>query len=127
VSETDIGGVTYHANYFIYSEHARSELFKEIEFDQMKLVRDEHKGFMVAEVNAVYKAPSTLDDVLTIHTSISDVSDKKLIFTHQIYKNSRFEDPIAIVTARLVCVDSNIYRPTSIPEFLKTKLTKFSE
>lgn len=125
VSETDLGGVTYYANYLKYIEHARTEFYNAIGFNQMDMLKNLNVGFMVSKTTVDYKAPSTLDDKLIITTQIDEVNKTNYSINHKIYKNSIESKPITLVSAVLVCVNAKTLRPTQIPEGMTDALNQY--
>jgi acyl-CoA thioester hydrolase len=125
VSDTDIGGVTYYSNYLKFIEHARSELYSDMGFNQMDMLNDLNIGFMVSQTSIEYKSPSTLNDKLIITTQVTDIGRTKLSTSHKIYKNSLDSKPITLVTATLVCVDAKLLRPKQMPEEIKDALINY--
>ena len=83
--DTDAGGVVYNANYLRYFEIGRTELMREWIAPYSAI---EKLGFVlpVTESWLRYKAPAIYDDLLTIETSISEVSRIKCKFSCKIYR-----------------------------------------
>jgi acyl-CoA thioester hydrolase len=125
VSDTDVGGVVYHANYLTYAEHARSELLSTLGIKQLAFLKSHNMGFMVAEANVEYKQSSYLDDQIIIKTTITSITNSTLTFSHVFHRNSIDSDPINIIKIRLVCIDGDKYRPVGIPENLVNDFKKY--
>lgn len=87
--DTDAGGIVYNANYLRYFEIGRTELMREWIFSYSEI---EDRGFVlpVTECWARYKAPAFYDDLLTIETSITEVTRIKCKFS---YRVCRQENP----------------------------------
>lgn len=127
VSETDLGGVTYYANYLKYIEHARTEFYNEMGYKQLDMLNNLNIGFMVSRTNVEYKAPSTLDDRLIITTQVGEINKTNFSINHKIYKNTTDSKPITLVSAVLVCVNAKTLRPTQMPEGMRDALSQYVE
>ena len=67
-SDTDAGGIVYHARYLDFAEHARTELLRTIaseEAIQNRLLSD-RIGFVVKALSIEYHLPAYLDDLLEV-------------------------------------------------------------
>ncbi|SDO50785.1 acyl-CoA thioesterase [Desulforhopalus singaporensis] len=86
--DTDAAGVVYNANYLRYFEKGRTELMREWICTYSDI---EKMGFIlpVTECWARYKAPAKYDDLLTIETSISELSKYKCKFAYRIVREDR--------------------------------------
>lgn len=125
VSDTDVGGVVYHANYLAYAEHARSELMSTLGIKQLAFLKSHNMGFMVAEANIEYRQSSYLDDQIIIKSTITNITNSTLTFEHVFYRNNIESEPINIIKIRLVCIDGVKYRPVSIPETFVNDFKKY--
>lgn len=83
--DTDAGGVVYNANYLRYFEIGRTELMREWVCPYSKI---EKLGFVlpVIECWSRYKSPAFYDDLLTIETTIAEVSKLKCKFSYRILR-----------------------------------------
>lgn len=83
--DTDAGGVVYNANYLRYFEIGRTELMREWICSYSEI---EKRGFVlpVTETWARYKAPALYDDLLTIETTVAELSRIKCKFSYKVYK-----------------------------------------
>lgn len=118
-AETDQMQVVYYGNYFVWFEIARTELFRELGFEYTEL---EKEGFflMVVEASCQYKAPCKYDDLISIHTNISEVKNSSLSFDYQIYKDGKL-----ISVGKTTHVFCNRERsPLGIPSKVKETIEK---
>lgn len=83
--DTDMGGIVYYANYLKYIERGRSVWVQDIGVDQMAM-RDAGYVFAVRRVEADYKAPARLDDLLTVQTSVRSVSGARLVMDQEVLR-----------------------------------------
>ncbi|GMN03088.1 YbgC/FadM family acyl-CoA thioesterase [Erythrobacter sp. MTPC3] len=68
--DTDLSGITYHANYLRWFERARSDLLRMLDIDQRAEIEAGGEGgaYAVSEVNLKYLRPAKLDDDVVIET-----------------------------------------------------------
>jgi len=89
--DTDAAGVVYNANYLRYFEIGRTELMREWICTYSDI---EKMGFVlpVTETWTRYKAPAVYDDLLTIETSIAELSKFKFKFTYRVVREEPGSD-----------------------------------
>ena len=68
-AETDATGIVYYANYFIYFELGRLEMFRELDLPY-------DRRLPIAETYCRYHASACFDDQLEIHTSLEEVRSR---------------------------------------------------
>ena len=75
-AETDQMGVVYHANYLIWMEIGRVELMRSlgVEYKEMEAQDDCH--IVVVDVHCRYLRSARYDEVLRIHTIISEARSR---------------------------------------------------
>lgn len=66
--DTDLSGITYHANYLRWFERARSDLLRLLEIDQRAAIEAGEGAYAVADINLKYLRPARLDDDIVIET-----------------------------------------------------------
>ncbi len=71
--DTDLSGITYHANYLRWFERARSDLLRLLDIDQRGAIEAGEGAYAVSEVNLKYLRPARLDDDVTIETTCTEV------------------------------------------------------
>ena len=100
--DTDAGGVVYHANYLGYFERARTEFMRQRGLSVQQL-HEEGYIFPVVRVEADFRSPARLDDLVRIDTTVVDVG--KTSFT-LLQRAVRLPDERVLVEAKitLVCV-----------------------
>jgi acyl-CoA thioester hydrolase len=79
--ETDQMGYLYYGNYALYYEVGRAEAIRELGFTYKQL---EEMGVMmpVAELNAKYYRPALYDDLITVKTSLQELTGGTKIQFH---------------------------------------------
>ncbi len=71
--DTDLSGITYHANYLRWFERARSDLLRRLEIDQRSAIEQGIGAYAVSEFSIKYLQPAKLDDDLVIVTSCTQM------------------------------------------------------
>ena len=76
--DTDLSGITYHANYLRWFERARSDLVRMLGIDQRAAIEagargEEGGAYAVSEVNLKYLRPAKLDDDVVIETTCTEL------------------------------------------------------
>ena len=71
--DTDLSGITYHANYLRWFERARSDLLRLLGIDQRAAIEAGEGAWAVAEVNLRYLKPARLDDDVVITTTCTEL------------------------------------------------------
>ncbi|MBU0910821.1 MAG: acyl-CoA thioesterase [Proteobacteria bacterium] len=81
--DTDAGGVVYNANYLRFFELARSSFMRQYVSSYKEI---EEAGFILPVVESYlrYKAPARYDDLLTIKTSMQQISNFSWRFNHHV-------------------------------------------
>ena len=72
-SDTDAGGVVYHAAYINFYDRARTEFFRARGVDSTSL-SGRQRVFVVKKINIEYLSPAILDDLLNVKTVITSSS-----------------------------------------------------
>lgn len=112
--DTDAAGIVYYANYLKFAERARTEWLRAVGFEQEKLRAESGLGFVVAHLEANYKIPARLDDLITIETSLQQHS-KVHMTMRQVLKKG--DTTLVELGVKIACVDKN-GKPARIPEQL---------
>ena len=88
--DTDAAGVVFYANYFKFTERARTELI----YEKLKLKHLELKDkfdviFVVKSLSSKYLAPAKFEDDLTVVSKIVEKSPVKLVLEQNIEKGNK--------------------------------------
>ena len=118
-SDTDAGGIVYHASYIDWAEHGRTEMLKELVPDktQAELAEgDDGILILVRSINIEYQKPGYLDDIITVHTSIEEVRRLSCTVRQTVKRGG---DVLADLRVGLAFVNAKTKRPALIPDFIK--------
>ena len=121
--DTDLSGITYHANYLRWFERARSDLVRMLEIDQRDAIERGLGAYAVSEVNLKYLRPAKLDDDVLIETNCTDLRAASCRM-HQ--KAFRGDELLAEAHFRVGFVAPD-GRPTRQPEEWRDAFTRFME
>lgn len=121
-AETDQMGIVHHANYPVYYEMGRTEMFREIglPYDEM-----ERRGIMLPLVNlhCDYKKPAYYDQELTLTTMVKEMPSTRIRFDYRL--TNQAGETINEGYTTLVFMDSQKRRPVRIPTDLAKELEKY--
>jgi acyl-CoA thioester hydrolase len=119
--DTDAGGVVYYANYLKYIERARSEMLRELGFEQDQVENDFGVIFVVRSVVANYFNPAKFNEIIEVRTDIKMIRKASLIFSQKIMnieKNTVLFD----AEVKVVSVLTQNFKPCGIPQVISEKL-----
>ena len=119
-ADTDTMQVVYYANYFVWFETGRVELFRSRGLVYKDL---EEMGWYtpVVEAGASYKAPARFDDELVVRTRIARMGNSSIRFENEVFKLPGME---------LLCTGHTVHvlvgadgKPRQIPEEIRSRLS----
>jgi acyl-CoA thioester hydrolase len=116
--ETDQMGVAYYSNYFVWFEVGRTELLRSIGLPYSRIEHDMKISLIIADARCSYKAPVRYDDLITVHTCITETGRSSVKFSCKI---SRDNTLVAEGSTIHVCIGSN-GKPKRLPVELKEAL-----
>jgi tol-pal system-associated acyl-CoA thioesterase len=123
LEDTDAQGVVYNASYFRFMERARTECLRDRGIDHDRL-REEHGVMLVlASIEAVFKAPARLSDMLYVSAAVDDATGARLCFKQQVRRHSADGEVVCEGAAEVACMDARGGRPRRIPATLRSELT----
>ena len=123
--DTDAGGVVYHSNYLNFFERARTEMLRDLGFEQNELREKNGVIFAVRSMQIDYLRPAKFNDLLAVSATISQTKKASLTFEQTI---KRKDEILCTASCRIVCLDADKFLPIAIPDFLLQQfLTKTNE
>lgn len=87
-AETDQMGIVYHANFLIWFEVGRSELFRTRGFSYKDVEDNAGALMVVAESYCRFKSPAYYEDSLTVRTKVLELRSRSLRFVYEIHRTS---------------------------------------
>ncbi len=121
--DTDLSGITYHANYLRWFERARSDLLRMLDIDQRSAIEAGEGAYAVSEINLKYLRPAKLDDDVVIETRCTQMRAASCRM-HQ--KAFRGEELLTEADLRVGFIAPD-GRPRRQPEEWRTAFIKFME
>lgn len=116
-SETDQGGVAYHANYLNWFEVGRTDMLRELGQPYDAIERDLDVLLTVVEARLEYKRPALYDQQLRIETRVTDVRRVRLRIDTRIVREA---DQVTLCDGHIWLASvTREGRPIPIPETLK--------
>ena len=113
--DTDAGGVVYHARYLAFFERARTEMLRQLDISQQKLLQ-EGIAFVVKKMDISYDFPARLDDMLTISTQVEQIRKASIIFKQTILNQNK--QIISNADVIIACVNITKMKPCALPKLL---------
>jgi acyl-CoA thioester hydrolase len=84
--DTDAGGIVFYANYLKFFERARTEWLRSLGLSQHQLKTELGAMFVVSETHVKYLAPAVLDDLLEVHTVITEKGKSSITLEQKAYR-----------------------------------------
>tara|TARA_B100001057_G_C22344646_1_gene754625 strand:- start:84 stop:539 length:456 start_codon:yes stop_codon:yes gene_type:complete len=113
--DTDAGQVVFYANYFKYTERARTELiYERLKHKHLKLKDKFDVIFVVKSLSSKYIAPAKFEDDLVVVSKVIEKSPVRLVLEQNIEKANKL---IFTSTIELAVVSSK-GKITKLPEEL---------
>lgn len=123
LEDTDAQGVVYNASYFRFMERARTECLRAQGVDHDRL-REEHGVMLVlAAIEAKFKAPARLSDMLYVTATVDETRGARMRFTQHVHRHEADGEVIVEGTAEVACMDARGGRPRRFPLALIQELT----
>jgi len=121
--DTDSGGVVYHANYLNFMERARTEWLRALGFEQTNLKTELNVIFVVHSMTLQFKSPARFNDEIIVQSQLVRVGHGSMEFTQTVTRDTQ---TLIIASVKLACVNSETFRPTPIPEVVKSAMENVS-
>ncbi len=119
--DTDFSGVVYHAAYLKFMERGRTELLRMRGVHHHELdsgVHGESLAFAVSHMDIDFLRPARIDDVLEVHTNISEVKGVRMFISQRVMRG----DEILIKANVIAVAISAGGKPRRLPKDLVAKM-----
>ncbi len=117
--DTDCGGVVYYANYLRFMERSRTEFLRDLGIDQV-VYQKQGIFFVVIDAHVKYRAPARYDDLLTIESSVIDLSSAAVVFETRINRDHTL---LVKGEVKLACISAEGHA-RKIPEEIREALNR---
>ena len=89
LEDTDAQGVVYNASYFRFMERARTECVRAAGLDHTALAAEHGMSLVLASIEARFRAPARLDDLLLVSAEVTRVTGARVVFRQAIRRSGR--------------------------------------
>ena len=115
-SDTDAGGIVYHARYLDYAEHARTEMLRTLlpSLSQKAMKETSSMIFVVKGLTIDYEKPGYLDDEIAVHTKVISVKHFSTTL-EQVITRGDDGDELCRIVVKAATIDSNSKKLMMIP------------
>jgi acyl-CoA thioester hydrolase len=113
--DTDAQGVVYYANYFRFMERARTEWLRALGVDQVAMMEQERRIFVVTETKAEFVAPARFNDQIVVTARLAGLTRATFDIEQNIYHDSLDGDLLLRGSVRAACLNADTLRPTRVP------------
>jgi len=117
--DTDAGGVVFYANYLKFFERARTEMLRDMGFEQDQLIAEQNIIFVVRTVQIDYLTPARFNDALEATAEVTQAKKVSLNFEQTVTRNG---EVLCKGNIRIACLDAKTMKPKAIPPQLLEKL-----
>jgi acyl-CoA thioester hydrolase len=119
-AETDAQGIANNSHYLVWFEVARVNYLDRFRKGYQSL-RDDGVEALTLETHVRYLRPAYFDDRLTIHARCVDVRGARFRYEYVIVRE---DETIADGWTGHACVDAVSFRPTRVPGWLVTEISR---
>ncbi len=116
--DTDAQGVVYYANYFRFMERARTEWLRALGVDQVRLMAEERRIFVVTETRAEFLAPARFNDQIIVTARLAGLSRATFDIEQNIYLDNLDGTVLLKGSVRAAYLDADTMRPKRVPATL---------
>ena len=116
--DTDFSGRIYHARYLHFMERGRSDYLRLLGVHHRPLAED-GLAFAVRHMEIDFLKAASIDDVLTVRTTPSDVRGARVVLAQEVLKG----DEVLIAASVTVALVGASGRPERLPPAIRDALT----
>jgi len=120
--DTDAGGIVYYANYLRFLERSRTEWLRARGVSQLALASDPGVVFSVVALEAQYRRPARLDDLLSISCEPALEGGASIVFSQRIWREPLDSEVLLIASVRVACLDARTLKPRRLPQVIVKEL-----
>ncbi|WP_370031914.1 YbgC/FadM family acyl-CoA thioesterase [Qipengyuania mesophila] len=125
--DTDLSGITYHANYLRWFERARSDLLRQLVIDQRAAIEAGEGAYAVSEITLKYLRPAKLDDDVLIETRCTELKAASCRMHQLAFRLAGGERELLAEAHLRVGFVSPEGRPKRQPEEWRAAFARFAE
>jgi acyl-CoA thioester hydrolase len=113
--DTDAQGVVYYANYFRFMERARTEWLRALGVDQVALMREERRIFVVTRTQADFLVPARFNDEIVVTARLAGLSRASFDIEQNIYRDGLDGELLLRGSVQAAYLNADTLRPTRVP------------
>jgi acyl-CoA thioester hydrolase len=121
--DTDAGGIVYYANYLRFLERSRTEWLRARGVSQLALASDPGVVFSVVALQAQYRRPARLDDLLSISCEPELEGGASIVFSQRIWREPLESELLLSASVRVACLDAASLKPRRLPQVIVRELS----
>ena len=121
--DTDASGIAYHANYLVYAERARTEMFISEGLPVSKL-KDRGDCFVIRRAEIDYRFPAPLESLVTIKTYVTEIRPASCVTVQEFWIGDK---QIATIRLQAASIDDQTLRPKRMPDDVRAIYEKYLE
>lgn len=116
--DTDAQGVVYYANYFRFMERARTEWLRALGVDQVNLMQQERRIFVVTETKAEFVAPAKFNEQIIVTARLAGLTRATFDIEQNIYLDKLDGTLLLRGSVRAAYLNADTMRPVRVPASL---------
>lgn len=116
--DTDAQAVVYYANYFRFMERARTEWLRALGIDQVAMLKEERRIFVVTETQAQFIVPARLNDELIVTAKLGRLTRATFEIEQNIYRNSLDGELLVRGSVKAAYLDADTMKAKRVPPTL---------
>ena len=116
--DTDAQGVVYYANYFRFMERARTEWLRALGVDQVAMMKQDRRIFVVPQTQASFVVPAKLTDELIVTTRLSELTRASFSMEQNIYRDDKDSELLIRGSVKAAYLDADTMKPKRVPPTL---------
>jgi len=113
--DTDAQGVVYYANYFRFMERARTEWLRALGVDQVAMMEQERRIFVVTETKAEFVVPARFNDQIIVTARLAGLTRATFGIEQNIYLDSLDGTLLLRGSVRAAYLNADTMRPMRVP------------
>jgi acyl-CoA thioester hydrolase len=113
--DTDAQGVVYYANYFRFLERARTEWLRSLGVDQVRMMYEERKIFVVVSTEADFIAPARFNDEIVATAGLAGLARATFDIEQEIFRGTR---RLLRSSVKVALLDADTLKPQRVPATL---------
>jgi len=116
--DTDAQGVVYYANYFRYTERARTEWLRALGVDQQKMLTEDRRFFVVVKTEAEFIRSARFNDKLIVTAQLERVSRATFSLRQDVFIDNEARDHCLKSSVVAAYLDADTHKPLRVPRDL---------